>query len=118
MVEKIRRATYDSVSRLKNYLHRTELIPRPVFADVRAIWQIGGLEAHRKGPNSNSQFFVEIDVQFHAGIQVCRSIVEVVEHIVRQFGESELVGVSNRLLVRLLQIEMVESNSQRLDANG
>src|SRR5262245_30577726 len=43
--------------------------------------------------------------------------MEVVEHVVRQLFQSEFASEPNGLFVRFAHTEVIECNSQRLDAN-
>jgi hypothetical protein len=69
-LEKGRLATDDPMRRLQNNLHRLQLVPAPLLANVPAVRPVRGLIAHREGPDAHIQLFVKRHVHPHSLEQI------------------------------------------------
>src|SRR5260370_42649981 len=109
-LEERRLATHYSVSRLENKLHRAQLVLCPTLADMRTIWQVCRLVPHRERPNANPQLLIQTHIQSHSLVKIRGRIVEVIEHVVREFGQTELMGVADRQFILALKPKVVKSD--------
>src|SRR3546814_15521828 len=98
-------------STLTDTLFPYTTLVRSAVADEAALGQVGRLVAHGKRPDSNIEFFVELDVEPHPLEEICGVVAEIVEHVVRQFAKARIGRVSDRLFIGLLQPEMIEGDA-------
>src|SRR3546814_4500671 len=98
--KKLWRAADHTMGCLQDELKRAQLIAGPAVADEAALGQVGRLVAHGKRPDSNIEFFVELDVEPHPLEEICGVVAEIVEHVVRQFAKARIGRVSDRLFIR------------------
>src|SRR6266849_9915640 len=67
-VEEFRITAHDTVSGLEDELQGPELVATPLLSNVGSIGKVRRLIAHGKRPDANSQFLVQLYVEFHSAI--------------------------------------------------
>src|SRR3546814_13799011 len=98
---------------LQDERKRAQLKAGPAVADEAALGQVGRLVAHGKRPDSNIEFFVELDVEPHPLEEICGVVAEIVEHVVRKFAKARIGRVSDRSEERRVGKEGVSTCKSR-----
>src|ERR1041384_4759256 len=74
-------------------------------------------ESHRKASDANAEFFVQIRVYPKAVVQIARRVIEIEQHVVREFLEAFGNKETNRPFVRWANPNEIESEADRRNAN-